>query len=237
MAHKSTEHQRSATALLQEVLLGADGNAMIKAGQGFELYQSRVKTGFLRGLGTEVIDGLRNYIHVVQQNQEPVASFFKRIQQLYNQVQVTRGCEIGDLTRKAFALEGLANGAYHEVFKHFVQKIHLNSGRVKLASISLDDIQSAATDVLVSSKYYKDHAILPGRLPVVKARAAVTDQLPPGNADKPSDDPMLESIIHNMRRGRWLAPVILCTVNLCARVLMSTLAQRFTVHNDKTTYT
>jgi hypothetical protein len=47
MAHKSTEHQRSATALLQEVPLGVHGNALIKSGQGFELYQSPVKTGFL----------------------------------------------------------------------------------------------------------------------------------------------------------------------------------------------
>jgi hypothetical protein len=205
MAHKSTEHQRSASALLQEVLLGVDGNAMIKAGQGFELYQSRVRTGFLRGLGTEVIDSLRSYIHAVQQNQEPVASFFKRIQQLYEQVQVTQGCEIGGLTRKAFALEGLANGAYYERFRPFVQKVHLNTSLVKLAKSSLDDIQSAGTDVLVSSRFYKDHAILPGRFPAAKARAATTEPPPPAK-NKPSADPMLESIIQNMRQGRWLGP-------------------------------
>jgi hypothetical protein len=136
-----------------------------------------------------------------------VASFFKRIQQLYDQVQVTRGCEIGALTRKAFALEGLSNGAYHEIFKPFVQKVHLKTGLVKLATSTLDDIQSAAADVLVSSKYYTDHLIMAGRFPTVKARVATEPTPPPPpTGNKPSNDPMLESIIQNMRQGRWLGP-------------------------------
>jgi hypothetical protein len=204
MAHTSAEHQQAAMSLLQEDLMGIDGNDLIKNGKGFELYQTRVKTGFTRGLGTETITNLRAFIHAVQQNHETVGAFFKHLQQLYEQVQITKGCEIGNLTRNAFALEGLTNGAYHEVLAPFVRRVQLGQGKVKFHSATMGEIQSAATNVLVSSRYYRDHAIQAGRLPV-KARAAGEAPRSPSPSSKDSD-PMVDRIIDRIRTKMYFTP-------------------------------
>jgi hypothetical protein len=52
-AHKVGTVQRAAQSLLQEEVQGINGLALIKAGKGFELYQSRFKTGFSQGLGRD----------------------------------------------------------------------------------------------------------------------------------------------------------------------------------------
>jgi hypothetical protein len=64
-AHKVGTVQRAAQSLLQEEVQDINGLALIKAGKGFKLYQSRVKTDFSRGLGTETYEALWEYIHSV----------------------------------------------------------------------------------------------------------------------------------------------------------------------------
>jgi hypothetical protein len=163
-----------------------------------------VKIGFTRGLGTETITNLRAFIHAVQQNHETVGAFFKRLQQLYEQVQITKGCEIGNLTRNTFALEGLMNGAYHEVLAPFVRRVQLGQGKVKFHSATMGEIQSAATDDLVSSRYYRDHAIQAGRLPV-KARAADEAPCSPSTSSKDSD-PMVDRIVNRIHTKMYFTP-------------------------------
>jgi hypothetical protein len=205
--HTSTSEQRAAMSLLQDELLGVNVNELIKNGKGFELYQSRVKTGFSQGLGTETILNLRTFIQASQNNHETVGAFFKRLQQLYKQVQTTKGCEIGDITRKAFALEGLANGAYHKILAPFVSTVQLGNGKLKLHIATLGELQSVATDRLVSRKYYKEHAIQPGLYPN-KARAATDTPAPaphkPAAKDEPCTDPMIENIVSRIRHGQYL---------------------------------
>jgi hypothetical protein len=60
--HSSGTHHRSARALLEDTIGDVDGNLLIKQGKGFEMFQLRIKTGFSRGLGTEAITHLKEYI-------------------------------------------------------------------------------------------------------------------------------------------------------------------------------
>jgi hypothetical protein len=57
-AHKVGTVQRGVHSLLQEEVQGINGLDLIKSGRGFELFQTRVKTGFSRGLGTETYEAL-----------------------------------------------------------------------------------------------------------------------------------------------------------------------------------
>jgi hypothetical protein len=112
--HKEATVQRATQSLLQEEFQGVKGLDLIKSGKGFELFQTRVKTGFTRGLGTETYEALWDYVHSVQQDSETVGAYFERLKQLYGQVQLTKGCEFGIMSRMTLALKGLENGAYHE---------------------------------------------------------------------------------------------------------------------------
>jgi hypothetical protein len=82
-----------------------------------------VRTGFSRGLGTETYEALWEYVHAVQQNVETVGAFFERLKQLYGQVQLTKGCEFGEISRKTLALKWMENGTYHDVLAPWVKKI------------------------------------------------------------------------------------------------------------------
>jgi hypothetical protein len=164
-AHKASTVQRAAQSALQEKICGINGFDLIKAGRGFELYQGRVKTGFSRGLGTETYEALWEYVQTVQQNGETVGAYFERLSQLYGQVQLTKGCEFGEITHKTLALKGLENGAYYEVLAPWVRKVLAGQNRLKVESSSIEDLQQAGTNLLVTSRFYKDHTIQAGKLP------------------------------------------------------------------------
>jgi hypothetical protein len=197
LAHKNANHQRAVQSLLEEEMAGVDGLNLIKNGKGFELFQLRVKTGFSRGLGYEVMSYLWNYIHAVQATNESVGSFSRRLSQLYRQVQLTENCELGGLTQKLVFVFGLEKGAYHEVLAPFAKKLQLGQGKLKLQTSSLADIQKQATNVLVSSKYYLDNLLQPGK-PVVTARIADTDVVRRSDAEA-SSDPSIEKIVAQLR--------------------------------------
>jgi hypothetical protein len=99
--------------MLQEEVQGVKGLDLIKSRKGFELFQTRVKTVFSRGLGTETYEARWEYVYSVQQDSKTVGAYFERLKQLYGQVQLTKGCEFGIMSRKTLALKGLGNGAYH----------------------------------------------------------------------------------------------------------------------------
>jgi hypothetical protein len=82
-AHKGGIVQRTTQSLLQEEVLGINDLDLIKAGKGFELFQSRVKTGFSRCLGTETYEALWEYVHSIQHSGETVGAYFERLKQLY----------------------------------------------------------------------------------------------------------------------------------------------------------
>jgi hypothetical protein len=147
-AHKNLAVQRAAQSLLQEEVLGINGLTLIKRGKGFELFQTRVKTGFSRGLGTETYEALWEYVHSVQQNNETAGAYFERLKQLYGQVQLTKGCELGDISWKTLALKGLENGAYHEILGPWVKKVLARQHKLKIEGASMEDIQSLATNIL-----------------------------------------------------------------------------------------
>jgi hypothetical protein len=176
---------------------------LIKSGKGFELFQTRVKTGFSRGLGTETCEALWEYVHSVQQDSETVGVYFERLRPLYGQVQLTKGCEFGIMSRKTLALKGLEDGAYHECLGPWVKKILAGQNKVKVETASLDEIQSLATNILVTSRFYKDHTILPGKLPARARAANVT--LPPSPPTPPTSNSMMESVIDRIRKGEFLS--------------------------------
>jgi hypothetical protein len=66
----------------------------------------------------------------------------------------------------------------------------------------MDAIQGAATNILVTSRYYSDHTIQPGRLPA-RARAANTTL--PHDSPPPTGDVMMESVIDRIRAGEFLS--------------------------------
>jgi hypothetical protein len=201
-AHKEATVQRAAQSVLQEEVNGTKGLDLIKSGKGFKLFQTRVKTRFTRGLGTETYEALWDYVHSVQQDSETVGAYFERLKQLYGQVQQTKGCEFGIMSRKTLALKGLETGAYHECLGPWVKKILAGQNKLCVESASLDTIQSAATNILVTSRFYRDHTIQPGKLPS-RARAAtisITPLEPP-----PPGDSMMESIFDRMRAGEFLS--------------------------------
>jgi hypothetical protein len=198
-AHKVGTVQRAAQSLLQEEVLGINGLDLIKAGKGFELFHSRVKTGFSRGLGTETYEALWEFVHSMQHSGETVGAYFERLKQLYGQVQLTKGCEFGEMSRKTLALKGLENGAYHECLPPWVKKVLAGQNKMKIESATMEDIQSSATNLLVTSRYYQDNTIQAGRLPA-KARAASDSASPPPLRSPPAEsDSMLESIFNRIR--------------------------------------
>jgi hypothetical protein len=112
--HTSSSHQRNARSLLQDNINGVNGSNLITQGRGFEMFHMRIKLGFSRGLGTEAISNLTEYVNAVQQNQESIGAFFDCMNQLYSQVQLTKGCHIGETAQRSFTLKGLRRGTYHE---------------------------------------------------------------------------------------------------------------------------
>jgi hypothetical protein len=111
-------------------------------------------------LGTEAISNLNEYVTAVQQNQESIGAYFDRMHQLYCQVQLTKGCNIGERARQSFTLEGLRHGAYHDALGPWVKKILIGQGRLKLESASMDDLQHDATDLLTTSAFYQGKILL-----------------------------------------------------------------------------
>ena len=178
--HSSSTHHRSARALLKDMGGTVDGHALIKKGRGFEMFQLRIQTGFNRGLGTEAITHLKDYISASQLSLESIGAYFKRKHQLYTQVCLTDGCALGAIARAAFLLEGLQKGAYSDVLKTWVSHILLGQGKLKLAS-DLKDLHQAATDLLATSSFYKGNVLLAGKAGSPHARAA-TDTSGPAEA-------------------------------------------------------
>jgi hypothetical protein len=112
--HASSLYQQNAHSLLQDNIIGLNGTYLITQGKGFEMFHLRIKSGFSRGLGTKAILNLTEYVSALQQNQESIGVFFDRTNQLYGQVLLTKGCNIGETAQGSFTLEGLRRGAYHE---------------------------------------------------------------------------------------------------------------------------
>jgi hypothetical protein len=134
-----------------------------------------------------------------------VGAYFEHLKQLYGQVQLTKGCEFGLMSCKTLALKGLENGSYHEVLGPWVTKVLAGQHKIKVDSSSLDAIQSAATNILVTSRFYQDHTIQLGKLPA-RARAADSRPTPSSPSPPPTgSDPMLESIVDRMRKGEFLS--------------------------------
>jgi hypothetical protein len=137
---------------------------------------------------------------------ELIGSFFACMAQLYAQVQLTKGCSIGDTAQKSFTLEGLRRGAYHEVLGPWVKKILIGQGRLKLDSATMADLQHGATDLLTTSTFFKGNILFAGkaRAPSPAARL-VTDTesgaKPPPAGDQPTDDPLIEMMVRHIRNG------------------------------------
>jgi hypothetical protein len=181
--HTSTSHQRNARSLLQDHINGVDGMALIAQGKGFEMYHLRIKSGFSRGLGTEAITHLTEYVSATQNSLESIGAFFDRMTQLYEQVQLTKGCSIGSTAQKSFTLEGLRRGAYSDILGPWVKKILISQGRLKLDTATMSELQHGATDLIATSIYYKGNSLLPG-----KPRAATdTDSSPNAASDPPNE--------------------------------------------------
>jgi hypothetical protein len=216
--HSSANHQRAARALLEDAVGEADGNLLIKKGKGFELFQLRIKTGFNRGLGTEAITHLNEYIAAIHASSESIGAYFKRKAQLYTQICLTEGCELGPTARTVFLLDGLQRGAYQEVLKTWVKRILLGQGKLSLTS-STKDLHQAATDLLATSVYYKGNILQPGKStnPNPSARAASTSATPT-DSSTPSKNPMIESIVTRIRQGfamnqsqtKWIRETFQC---------------------------
>ena len=119
-----------AMAKLEAKTNDVDGEALIELGLGIELFQLRMKNGFLQGLGSEVLQAIQAYIDAVQKSKESVGAYFARKKRLYEIAQSTEGCDFGSTAQKLFALQGLRHGAYHEVFDKFVSKILLGQSLV-----------------------------------------------------------------------------------------------------------
>jgi hypothetical protein len=206
--HSSSTHMRSTRSLLEDTVGEVDGNQLIKKGKGFEMFQLRIKTGFNRGLGTEVITHLKEYIDAVHLSLESIGAFFKRKDQLYAQICLAKGCELGPTARTAFLLDGLQRGAYQDVLKVWVNIILLGRGKLKLTS-PLTDLQQAATDLLATSQFYKGNDIQAGKTHSPSARAATTSSPATTGSSSttshtPCDDPLIEEIVQKLRSGRGL---------------------------------
>jgi hypothetical protein len=199
-AHTNSSYQRNARSLLQDHINGVDGTELISQGKGFEMFQLRIKSGFSRGLGTEAISHLTEYVSATQASLESIGSFFDQMQQLYNQVQLTQGCSIGDIAQKSFILEGLRRGAYHEVLGPWVKKILIGQGRLKLETSTMSSLQHGATDLIAASTFYQGNILLPGKMPrpTGAAARAATDAT---STKKPSSDFRIESIVKTFRLG------------------------------------
>jgi hypothetical protein len=205
--HTNSSYQRNARSLLQDNLNGVDGMSLIAQGKGLKLYHTRIKSGFSRGLGTEAITHLNEYVSVYQKSLESVGSYFGRMAQLYAQVQQTKGCAIGDTAQKSFALEGLRRGAYHEVLGPWVKKILIGQGRIKLDSATVANFQHGVTDLLATSSFHRQNILLAGRLPKDASARLATD-VPSGSTSPdnvPSTDPILEGIVTQLRKGFGLS--------------------------------
>jgi hypothetical protein len=173
--HKNSATQRDVQSLLKEEIGDVNGLDLIKEGRGFELFQLRIRRGYSRGLGSETMSYPWDFMHAVQLLEETVDSFATRLDLLYKQVMLAEGCEMGDPTKKSFFVFGLTKGAYSEVPPPFTKRIQLGQGKLKLKTATLRAIQSDATNLLVTSRYYKDDVIFPGRKPLA---ARVTDADP-----------------------------------------------------------
>jgi hypothetical protein len=195
--HKTSATQRGVQSLLKEEIGEVNGLELIKEGRGFELFQLRIRTGYSRGLGSETMSYLWDFMHAVQQSEETIDSFATRLHLLYKQVMLAEGCEMGSLTKKSIFVFGLAKGAYNEVLAPFTKRIQLGQGKMKLKTATLRAIQSDATNLLVTSRYYKDNVILPGRKPAA-ARAAAADTAPDSSSPA-SSDPMVEKLVAHLR--------------------------------------
>ena len=191
-AHTDPVKRRNARELLVDNVNGVDGAQLVEQGKGIELYQQRVKDGFFRGLGSEAIDALEAYVNAAQLSLESVGAFLTRHKLLYLQVTRTEGCTLGETAQKAFALYGLRRGAYQDVLATWVDKVMLGNGSLKLVSATFRDLQQHATNLLTTSKYYKDNALLPGKASPTARQAATPDT--------PSSDSMIENIVGCIRR-------------------------------------
>jgi hypothetical protein len=195
--HKNPATQHGVQSLLKEEIGTVNGLDLIKEGRGFELFQLRIHTGYSRGLGYETMSYLWDFMHAVQQSEETIDSFATRLDLLYKQVMLAEGCEMGDLTKKSIFVFGLAKGAYSELLTPFTKRIQLGQGKLKLKTATLRAIQCDATNLLVTSRYYKDSVILPCRKPDA-ARAA--DAAPTSSASSSaSSDPMVEKLVTHLR--------------------------------------
>jgi hypothetical protein len=125
--------------------------------------------------------------------------------QLYDQVQLTKGCTIGTTAQKSFTLEGLRQGVYYKVLGPWVKKILIGQGRIKLETASMADLQHGATDLLATSTYFKGNVLLPGKLPrptAPNARAATNSETPAApSGNRPSSDAEVEFIVKQFRNG------------------------------------
>jgi hypothetical protein len=166
-----------------------------------------VKTAYSRGLGTETVDALWKYVHSMQSSGKTVGAFFKRLEQQYALVQLTEGCDFGSVTRKTLALQGLSHGAYQEVLSPWgVKKIIGGQGKTKLATATMGELQSAATDLLMTSKFYRNNVIQAGKANACARYADADDStIEHGRQvaqDKPCDDAMIEGIVDRLRSKR-----------------------------------
>jgi hypothetical protein len=206
--HTSSMQHHSARALLEDTMGDVDGNLLVKQGKCFEMFQLRIKTGFSRGLGTEAITHLKEYIAAMHLSLEPIGAYVKRKGQLYTQICLTKGCELGSTARTAFLLDGLQRGAYQDVLKPWVNRILLGQGKLKLTS-DVKDLQQAATDLLATSTYYKGNVLQAGKTIVQPSARAATDTASPSTtgdtSNARSDDPILEGIVQKIRTGMPLS--------------------------------
>jgi hypothetical protein len=138
-------------------------------------------------------------VHSVQHNTETIKAYFERLKQLYGQVQLTKGCDFGAMSRKTLELKGLENGAYHEILGPWVKKVLAGQHKIKIETATMEDIQSSATNSLVTSRFYKDNTIQSGKFP--NQARAVTEE--PTSSPGPSNS-MLEEIFDRIRKGDYL---------------------------------
>jgi hypothetical protein len=108
------------------------------------------------------------------------------------------------MSRKTLALKGLENGAYHECPAPWVKKVLAGQNKIKIKSTTMEEIQSAGTNLLITSRFYRDNSIQAGRM-LAKARAA-SDSTPSSSRESPppATDSMLESIFERIRQGDYL---------------------------------
>jgi hypothetical protein len=138
------------------------------------MFQLRIKTGFNLGLGTETITHLKEYIAATHLSLKSIGTYFKHKGQLYAQICLTKGCELGTTTRTAFLFDSLQRGAYSDVLKPWVNRILLGQGKLKLTS-DLKALQQAATDLLATSSFYRGSVLQVGKSQASPSARATTD--------------------------------------------------------------